>query len=167
MEDAVLYARTVHDYQGTDWSSLRIRHVTCEAKQCAIGAAKVIGLHDLDMSVPGGNRSEIPLLFGDNKGVYTVITRPGSLQTTCRHQLKDLVFARDHVSRLKLVYAWITTKRMLADIGTKFPSASVFWYIVPMLCGEHSHFPLAAPPAKRRKTTTTTGTNEQAASNQK
>ena len=67
----------------------------CETKQASTGAAKLMGVHELDLSIPGGDRSQIPLLLGDNSAVYTVLTRPGAMQTECRHLLKDLHFTRD------------------------------------------------------------------------
>ena len=120
-----------------------------DTKQASTGAAKLMGVREMDLSIPGGDRSQIPLLLGDNSAVYTVLTRPGSMQTECRHLLKDLHFTRDCISRLLIVYAWIATARMLADIGTKFPSAIVLSKLIPMICGEVPH--LGTDNNKKRK----------------
>ena len=121
----------------------------CEAKQASTGAAKLIGVREMDLSIPGGDRTQIPLLLGDNSAVYTVLTRPGAMQTECRHLLKDLHSTRDCISRLLIVYAWVATARMLADIGTKFPTIAVFGKLVPMICGEIPH--LGTDNDKKRK----------------
>ena len=71
------------------------------------------------------------------------------MQTECRHLLKDLHSTRDCISRLLIVYAWIATARMLADIGTKFPTIAVFGKLVPMICGEIPH--LGTDNDKKRK----------------
>ena len=110
-----------------------------EAKQAATGTVKVQGLQALNLAIPGGERASIPLLCGDNKGVHSVATKPGSLAQVVRHQVKDFALLRDCIARLLIMYAWISTKNMVADIGTKFPTQAVYEKLVPILRGDQVH----------------------------
>ena len=64
---------------------------------------------------------------------------------------KDTAVPRDMVARLVMIYMWIKTEFMLADIGTKFVTPTVFNNIVPRMRGIQPIVPSFGTDSKKRK----------------
>ena len=63
---------------------------------------------------------------------------------------KDIAVPRDMVARLVMIYMWIKTEYMLADIGTKFVTPTVFNNIVPRMRGIQPIVPSFGADSKKR-----------------
>ena len=98
-----------------------------------------MAIDDIISAIPGFRKAMCPVLFGDNQSVFKVVNRPGSLGEVSRYVQKDISVVRDLVLRLNIVYQWISTKFMIADVGTKFYTKAVFDEIFPRICG---HLPV-------------------------
>ena len=93
----------------------------------------------------------IPILYGDNESAVGTINKPGRLSMLSRSIAKDIAVPRDMVARLAMVYMWLKTEFMLADIGTKFVSPTVFNAIVPRMRGIQRIVPSFGTKLKKRK----------------
>ena len=80
------------------------------------------GEQNLYAELPGSNRKAIPLLWGDQKGAVQTVNRPGTYAEMSKHLAKDAQALRGRIAELTLLYMWISTQDMLADIGTKWVS---------------------------------------------
>ena len=64
---------------------------------------------------------------------------------------KGVAVPRDMVARLAMIDMWLKTEFMLADIGTKFVSPTVFNAIVPRMRGIQRIVPSFGTQLKKRK----------------
>ena len=64
---------------------------------------------------------------------------------------KDIAVPRDMVARLVMIYMWLKTEFMLADIGTKFVSPTVYKAIVPRMRGIQPIIPPFGNHSKKRQ----------------
>ena len=122
----------------------------CELKIAAVAATRVEGLEALKREIPGTGPHRIPILYGDNESAVGTINKPGRLSMLSRSIAKDIAVPRDMVARLVMIYTWIKTEFMLADIGTKFVTPTVFNAIVPCMRGIRPIVPSFGTNLKKR-----------------
>ena len=89
-------------------------------------------------------------MVGDNESAVGTINKPGRLSMLSRSIAKDIAVPRDMVARLVMVHTWLKTEFMLADIGTKFVSHTVFNTIVPRMRGILPIVPAYGTNTKKR-----------------
>ena len=107
------------------------------------------GLEALKREIPGTGEKLIPILYGDNESAVSTINKPGRLSILSRNVAKDIAVPRDMVARLAMAHIWTKTENMLADIGTKFVTQTVYETIVPRMRGLEQIIP-AFNMAKKR-----------------
>ena len=122
----------------------------CELKITAVAAPKVEGLEGLKREIPGTGPYIIPILYGDNESAVGTINKPGRLSSLSRNIAKDIAVPRDMVARLVMIHMWIKTEYMLADIGTKFVSQTVYKALVPKMRGIEPVVPSFGTNFKKR-----------------
>ena len=122
----------------------------CELKITAVAAPKVEGLEGLKREIPGTGPHIIPILYGDNESAVGTINKPGRLSSLSRNIAKDIAVPRDMVARLVMIHMWIKTEYMLADIGTKFVSQTVYKALVPKMRGIEPIVPSFGTNFKKR-----------------
>ena len=92
----------------------------------------------------------IPILYGDNESAVGTVNKPGRLSSLSRNIAKDIAVPRDMVARLVMIHTWIMTEHMVADIGTKFVSQTVYRALVPKIRGIEPIVPLFGTNFKKR-----------------
>ena len=113
------------------------------------------GMETLPVStIIGMTTAQHARLCGDNEPAVGTINKPGRLSMLSRSIAKDIAVPRDMVARLVMIYMWIKTEFMLADIGTKFVTPTVFNAIVPCMRGIRPIIPsFGTNPKKRQRQT--------------
>ena len=109
----------------------------CELKIAAVAATRVEGLEELKREIPGTGPHMIPILYGDNESAVGTINKSGRLSMLSRSIAKDIAVPCDMVVRLVMVYIWIKTEFMIADIGTKFVSQAVYKVVLTTIADKH------------------------------
>ena len=124
----------------------------CELKIAAVAAPRVEGLEALKREISGTGPHMVPILYDDNESAVGTINKPGRLSMLSRSIAKDIAVPRDMVARLVMIYTWLKTEFMLADIGTKFVSPTVYNAIVPRMRGVQPIVPsFGTNPRKRQR----------------
>ena len=106
--------------------------------------------HLIGQTVPAEALTDETLLYGDNESAVGTINKPGRLSSLSRNIAKDIAVPRDMVARLVMIHMWIKTEYMLADIGTKFVSQTVYKALVPKMRGIEPIVPSFGTNFKKR-----------------
>ena len=77
----------------------------------------------------------IPILFGDNMAAITICNNPGAMGNRIRHLELSTFFVRDMVMSSRIVYKYMKSAKMRADILTKNCPAPIHNTLRTSVCG--------------------------------
>ena len=117
----------------------------------------VMEQHLIGQTVPAEALTDETLAAADERiigytadeGVGAEGGRRRQIRSTVR-TAKDIAVPRDMVARLVMIHMWIKTEYMLADIGTKFVSQTVYKALVPKMRGIEPIVPSFGTNFKKR-----------------
>ena len=144
-KDETRRARTgvVVKYEGgpVDWiSSLQDCNVdditSAEIKAASKGTKRLLSVYNITRQIGGRMKPRtIPILFGDNMAAITICNNPGAMGNRIRHLELSTFFVRDMVMSSRIVYKYMKSAKMRADILTKNCPAPIHNTLRTSVCG--------------------------------
>ena len=109
---------------------------SAEIKAASKGAKRLLSVYNIARHIGGKMRPRtIPILFGDNMAAVTICNNPGAMGNKVRHLELSTFFVRDMVMSSRMVYRYMKSIKMRADILTKNCPAPIHNLLRTSVCG--------------------------------